>query len=131
MNAIIGHNGNAVLVARDGIGLSDFKNVIQVDDGLGNGVIVVIHAVGELSIIVEDKPPPLPSLGPVHWIGEVPVWRYKEVAALGHDPGGLVDLEGLIGVLVPVAVAVGALVLVEDVGLELAALVLPHDVSLC
>ncbi len=68
----------------------------------------------------------MPTFGSVNGVGEVPVRGDEEVAALGHDPGGLVDLQGLIGVLIAIAVAVGALVLVEDVRLELLALVLPH-----
>jgi len=55
-----------------------------------------------------------------------PVWRDGQVAALVDDPRRLVHLERLAGVLLADAVAVGALVLVEDVRRELAALVLPH-----
>jgi hypothetical protein len=57
-----------------------------------------------------------------------PVGCDWEVSALVDDPRRLVHLQGRAGVLLTIPVAVGALVLVEDVGRELAALVLPHFV---
>ncbi len=38
------------------------------DKYLGNGFWMVVHAVGQLSVVVQDKPSPLPSFGSKHKI---------------------------------------------------------------
>ena len=111
MYAIICHNSNGILIACDGIGLSDFKHIVQVDDGLRNSVIVVIHAVSEFTIIVQHKPSSLPSFGSIHWIGKVPIRCHKQITTFGHNSSGLVDFQRFIRVLVFITVAIGTFVL--------------------
>ena len=66
---------------------------------------------------------------PVDWVGKVPVGSHEEPAALGYVSCLAVDIQGILAVLLPDPEAVGALLLVEDVGLELVAVVLPHICS--
>ena len=63
---------------------------------------------------------------PVDWVGKVPVGSDKEPAALGDIASLAVDVQGILTVLFPDPEAVGTLLLVENVGLELVAIVLPH-----
>ena len=88
---------------------------------------MIVHTVGQLSVVVEDEPSPLPSLGPVDGVGEVPVRSHEQVTTLGDLPAGLVELDGAGRVILLQAEAVGALALVEDVGGEFSALHIGHD----
>jgi hypothetical protein len=60
MYAIISHNSNGVLIACDGIGLRDFKDIIQINDSLGNSVIMIVNTVSQFPVIIKNKPPSLP-----------------------------------------------------------------------
>lgn len=80
-----------------------------------------VHGVAEFSVVVQDKPATLPSLGAVEWIRKIPSWGYKQVPAFRHFPGCPVTLEGFGTMLLFLSKAVGALAFIEDVGGELSA----------
>ena len=87
---------------------------------------MVIHAVGELPVVVEDEPSPLPPLGPIDRVGEVPVGRHEQVAALGDLPARLVELDGAGRVVLFQTEAVGTFALVENIWSEFSALHIGH-----
>ena len=64
VDAVVGDDGDRVLVAGDGVGLSDLVDGVEVDDGLGDRLRVVVDAVSHLAVIVQDEPATLPPLGP-------------------------------------------------------------------
>ena len=59
--SVVGHDGDAVLVSCDGVGLGDLVDRVEVDDSLGNRLWVVVYAVAELAVVIKDKPTTLPS----------------------------------------------------------------------
>ena len=59
--SVVGHDGDAVLVSCDGVGLGDLVDSVEVDDSLGNRLWVVVYAVAEFAVVVKDKPTALPS----------------------------------------------------------------------
>ena len=64
VDAVVGDDGDRVVVAGDGVGLGDLVDGVEVDDGLGDRLRVVVDAVSHLAVIVKDEPATLPPLGP-------------------------------------------------------------------
>jgi hypothetical protein len=81
---------------------------------------MVVYAVGQFSIIIQNKPTTLPSLSPVDRIREIPIRGHEQISTLGYLSAGLVQLYGRGGVVLLQPETAGALALVEYVRGELA-----------
>ena len=87
---------------------------------------MIIHWIRQFSVVVEDEPPSLPSLGPVDWVGEVPVRGHKQVTTFWYLSAGFVQLDGWGWMVLLEAKTVWALALVENVWSKLPALHVSH-----
>lgn len=74
-------DGQRELVARHLLCTAHLQHAVHVHHALRDGGRVVVQGVGQLSVVVQHKPSPLPTLGPVEWDGEVPVRSHEQVAA--------------------------------------------------
>ena len=92
---------------------------------------MIIHRICELSVIVENEPASLPSLGPVDWVWEVPVWGHKQVTTFWYLSAGFVQLYRWGRVIFLQAKAVGAFALVENVRSKFPALHVSHGDYCC
>ena len=92
------------------------------------GLWMIINRVGEFSIIIQHEPPPLPSLGSVDGVGEVPVWSHEQVATFRNLPARLVQLNSRGRVILFQSETVWTFALVEYVWSKFSALNIGHGV---
>lgn len=114
-------DGQTVGMTCNLLAVCHLQHLVHVYAGLGYSVRMFVHGIAQFSIVVQDKPATLPSLGAVQWIGKIPSWGYKQVPAFRNFPGCPVTLESFGTMLLFLSKAVGALAFIEDVGGELSA----------
>ena len=87
---------------------------------------MIVNAVCQFPVVVEDEPSSLPSLGPVDGVGKVPVRSHEQVSTLGDLSARLVELYGRGRVILLESETVGAFALVEYVWCKFSALHICH-----
>ena len=90
---------------------------------------MIINRICQFSVVVKDKPPSLPPLGPVDWVWEVPVWGHEQVTTFWYLSAGFVELYRGGGMVFLQSETIRAFALIENVWSEFPALHVSHDVT--
>lgn len=122
-------DGQAVRMTSHGVRFAHFQDRCHVHAGLRDRVRMFVQRVCELPIVVQDEPPPLPSLCSVERIGEVPAWCNEQIPAFGYLSTCPIRFQGFSTMLLFLSEAISALALIEDVWCKFPAIRSPRHVS--